>query len=367
MSGRRLLYLIHSLDYGGAERRCILLANEAVRRGHAARVVTLFAAGAQAERLDPAVEQVHLGARRRDWLGLERAVRRQVGEFGAEVVQAFLATPNRVGLLAARRGGARLVISTLGNTFEHLGRRDRWLDRVCFRYADVALANSQGVLEFYRDQWGYPAHKLALTPSFVPLADFAYRDSATRAEARAELGCGDALLFGTVASLTRQKGHRHLLEAVRLVAPALPGAGWLIIGDGPLRGELETAAAGLPVRFLGARNDVPRLLQAMDLFVLPSLWEGMPNAALEAMATGLPLIATDVAGSRELALPGRTGWLVPPADAPALAEAMREAAEPARRADYGRAARALVEANHDQAVQLPRFFALYEQWLAAIA
>lgn len=367
MSGRRLLYLIHSLDYGGAERRCILLANEAVRRGHAVRVVTLFAAGAQAERLEPAVELVNLGARRRDWLGIERAVRRLVGEFGAEVVQAFLATPNRVGLLAARRGGARLVISTLGNTFEQLGGRDRWLDRCCFRYADVALANSQGVLEFYRDRWGYPAHKLELIPGFVPLAGFPCRDAAVRAETRAELGCGDGLVIGTVASLTQQKGHRHLIEAVRLAAPLLPDASWLIIGDGPLHGELEAAAAGLPVRFLGPRGDVPRLLQAMDLFVLPSLWEGMPNAALEAMASGLPLIATDVAGSRELALPGRTGWLVPPGDPPALAAAMCEAAEPARRADYGRAARALVEANHDQAAQLPRFFELYERWLATTA
>lgn len=136
---------------------------------------------------------------------------------------------------------------------------------------------------------------------------------------------------GVVGRLAEQKGHRYLLEAVNLLKPALPNLQVWLIGDGELRAELEaqSTALGLEgnVRFLGRREDVPALLQQINLMVLPSLYEGLPTIIMEGMAAGVPVIATDIPGTRELVQDGVTGWLVPARDAHALAEKIRHVLE----------------------------------------
>jgi glycosyltransferase involved in cell wall biosynthesis len=127
----------------------------------------------------------------------------------------------------------------------------------------------------------------------------------------------------TAARLTRQKGIEYLLQA----ASQVQGADFVIAGDGPERGELEAQAGALGVAdraiFAGHRADMPELLSECDLFVLPSLFEGLPLAVLEAMAAGKPVVATDVGGTAEAVLNGETGLIVPPRDAGALAMAIR--------------------------------------------
>ena len=130
-------------------------------------------------------------------------------------------------------------------------------------------------------------------------------------------------LVGTVARLAPQKDHRTLVEAARLV----PEAEFVLVGDGELREELERLAEGLPVRFLGARDDVPELLASFDVFALPSLYEGLCLAVIEAQAAGVPVVATPVGGIRETVVDGETGLLVPPGDPPALARAIRRLLE----------------------------------------
>jgi glycosyltransferase involved in cell wall biosynthesis len=126
-------------------------------------------------------------------------------------------------------------------------------------------------------------------------------------------------LVGNVARLAPQKDHRTLIEAIRLV----PEVELVIVGDGELREELERLAQGLPVRFLGARGDVPELLASFDVFALPSLYEGLCLAVLEAQAAGVPVVATPVGGIRETVVDGETGVLVPTHDPGALAAAIR--------------------------------------------
>jgi len=125
-------------------------------------------------------------------------------------------------------------------------------------------------------------------------------------------------LFVTVGRLATQKGHSYLLEAIARVVNEFPNAKFLFAGDGPLRAELETRVDALNIRnyvwFLGIRNDIPLLLSMCDGFILPSLWEGLPIALLEAMYAGLPVIATDVEGVDEIIKDGENGLLVPPAD-----------------------------------------------------
>ena len=169
----------------------------------------------------------------------------------------------------------------------------------------------------------------------------------------------------TVARLDGQKGVSHLLEAVA----AVPHASFAIAGDGPNRAALEARAAALGVndrvRFLGHRHDVPALLAAADLFVLPSLYEGLPLAVLEAMAAGVPVIATAIGGTNEVVRDGETGTLVPPADSAALAAAIaRVLANRDRASRLALAARSLVAREYSVASMVGSVSRLYEELLA---
>lgn len=144
---------------------------------------------------------------------------------------------------------------------------------------------------------------------------------------RRELGLApDDVVFGTAVVLSKQKGIPHLLDAIPSVLAAVPRARFVVAGDGPLRAELEAAARakGLEGRVLfpGYRRDVPQLLSAFDVYVLPSLWEGLPLALLEAMALGRPIVCTSVGGNPEIVRDGENGLVVPPADPGALAAAL---------------------------------------------
>jgi len=141
---------------------------------------------------------------------------------------------------------------------------------------------------------------------------------------RRELGIDEeAFVFGTAVVISEQKGVTYLLDAAKQVLAEEPDSVFVIAGDGPLRKELEARAAadGLAgsVRFIGYRSDIPAVLASFDAYVLPSLWEGLPLALLEALAQGLVVVATSVGGNPEVIEHGENGFIVPPRDADALA------------------------------------------------
>jgi glycosyltransferase involved in cell wall biosynthesis len=194
-----------------------------------------------------------------------------------------------------------------------------------------------------------------------------------RTAARRGLGLpGDAFVVACVGRLHPQKGHGYLFEAIAAVHARIPGLICLIAGDGPLRGELEAEAQrhglGAACRFLGVLDSTQPLYDAADVTALPSLYEGMPNVVLEAMATGCPVIATTVDGSVEVVEDGVTGLLVPPADAPALGRALLElAGDPERRRTMGKAARAAAERLHGIDRMVTALEALYaNEWVSAM-
>jgi glycosyltransferase involved in cell wall biosynthesis len=194
-----------------------------------------------------------------------------------------------------------------------------------------------------------------------------YNLSAGSAATRRGLGLdeGDHVM-AVVATFKRQKGHRFLIEAANTVVPQFPNLHILFIGDGELREELQalTKRLGLEghIHFLGTRGDVPALLAASDSFALPSLWEGLPMALIEAMASGLPVIATEVSGTNQVMVSGETGLLVPPGDASALATAIASVlTDPARAASMGAAARQRVEEYFGAQEQARAHVALFER------
>jgi glycosyltransferase involved in cell wall biosynthesis len=221
------------------------------------------------------------------------------------------------------------------------------------------------VLAFSRDVGRLDPSRLTVIPNGIDPGPI---DAAEPIE-RASIGLPDSghlALF--VGRLDPQKGLPDLLKAAERVIARRPDWHLALAGDGPDRPWLlhvikDRSALGDRVRWLGRRDDVPGLLKAADLLVLPSLWEGMPNAVLEAMAARRAVVGTAVEGTEDLVVSGQTGWLVPPRDPAALAYALEEAAaDPDRLRRYGEAARLRVEGEFS----LDAVVAAYERLWATV-
>jgi len=223
------------------------------------------------------------------------------------------------------------------------------------------IAVSGFVAERLRGRFAVPASKITIVPNAAATSGDVRPDPRLRAELTQ--GLTKSLVL-TVARLDAQKGITHLLDA----AAGVPEAIFAIAGDGPDRASLEAHASSLGitdrVRFLGHRRDVPALLAAADLFVLPSLHEGLPLAALEAMAAGVPVIATAIGGTSEIVRDGETGTLVPPADGVALAAAITRALSNRERATrLASAARVLVQREYSVDSMVRAVSDVYEELL----
>lgn len=224
--------------------------------------------------------------------------------------------------------GARLVVHVHGRESENRGFRPRLR---CVVDADVVIATSQaaaGIAVGARPHVVYPGVHI---PEGNGVKIFSTDSERTT--------------IGTARRLTPIKGILYLLRAVAALHEEFPEVSLEIAGEGPQQPELEREAQRLGlaghVQFLGWRSDLPALLPQWDIFVMPSLEEGFGVAALEAMAAGLPIVASAVGGIPELVQDGRTGWLVPPADPAALAQRLRELLHnPEQRRVMGAAGRA---------------------------
>jgi glycosyltransferase involved in cell wall biosynthesis len=209
---------------------------------------------------------------------------------------------------------------------------------------------------------GFDAARILTIQNGVDFSRFA---PDLREPARGELGLTpEALAIGTAGRLVPVKDQANLVEALALLRDRGVGFTAFIAGDGPLRRELEAqiAARGLTasVQLLGQRKDIERIFAALDVFVLPSKSEGMSNTILEAMASGAPIVATNVGGAEELVEEGRTGVLVPKEDSEALSGALAAmAADPVRRREMGRAARAKAEREFSLERMLRDYDSLY--------
>jgi glycosyltransferase involved in cell wall biosynthesis len=241
----------------------------------------------------------------------------------------------------------------------------RLADRALARHTDVAIAVSESTAEFVTRARLIPPERTRVVYLGVPLDEFARpRALEDVARARAELGLGpDTLSIGTITRLMPSKGNRYLVEAFVRVVAELPDARGLIVGEGELEPELRALAHRVGVAdrltFAGFRRDVAAALSALDIVVFPSLWEGTPLTAFEALAMGKPIVATDADGLRDILTPGRNALVVPRENPDALADAIvRLARDPALRAKLGDAARE-TGAGYDIATFVAKMERLY--------
>ncbi|MBB1060614.1 glycosyltransferase [Marilutibacter spongiae] len=237
---------------------------------------------------------------------------------------------------------------------------------------DAVIAPAHEILAALAEHEGLPASRMLWIANGVDTDRFRPAHPAQREALRQALGLArDQVAFGCVASLYPVKNHAMLLEAFARVHAERPRARLLLVGSGALAGQLAGQAAGLgvadAVRFLGNRPDIHQILPALDAAVLASRSEGMSNAILEAMACGLPMVATAVGGNLQLVRDGATGFLVPSDDHGAMGDAMgRLADEPLLRAGLGQAARRRIESEFSLAGMVDAYDRLYQR-LAGVA
>ena len=363
----RIAFCITDLDRGGAELAFVQLVTRLDRSRWEPAVFCLSKRGALADEFDAAgIPVACLGARNWTNLGALFRLIRELRWFRPAILQTFLFHANLAGRIAGRLAGIRTIVSGI-RVAEKRSRSPLWLDRWTNRLVTTNVCVSQAVADFSIAQAGLPARKIAVISNGVEVV----RYSNARPAELSEFGipAGSQVLL-TIGRLDRQKGLHDLVEAAALVIPKFPQLHFLLVGEGPQRKAIERSIRekGLArcVHLAGWRPDIPELLAAGDALVLSSLWEGMPNVVLEAMAAGLPVVATLVEGTAEAVREGETGLLVPPQSPPALAAALETLlADPARAAAMGQAGRERVAVEFSWEKMLARYEELYQSLLAA--
>jgi len=244
------------------------------------------------------------------------------------VLQTFLPFSDIIGRSLGHFSRVPVIVSVVTQPNVEKSGWQYAVDRVTAPWAHRVVFNSRAIIPFALSKEGVKPEQVEYIPNGIEL------DSTSRPDAgpvmRSQLGIPiDAKVVGCVARLYPQKGHVHLLDAFSEVVKHVPAAVLLVVGDGPLRPELERRAAERGItqytKFLGNRSDLRDLLECMDLYVQSSLWEGMSIALMQAMLRGLPVVATEVDGTLEIVENGKTGFLVQPGDSHGLAKSILSA------------------------------------------
>jgi glycosyltransferase involved in cell wall biosynthesis len=364
-----VLHFTDATALGGAERMILTLLAALPRRRwrpvlvHPADPVM---APLAAEALSLGLETRAVG-RLHGKRGVPRLLRfaRQVRAARPRVFHAHLSWPGacRHGILAAALAGVPGIVATL-QLFTPLPKPRSIVLALASRAVQRYIAVSHGAAAAFAEGWAVSQAKIRVIPNAVPVDGFdAGRDPGLRA---ALTGGRSRPIALTLARLDPQKGLPYLVQA----AAELPSVQFVLAGEGSERSALEAdiRALGLQdrVRLLGQRDDAAALLDACDVFVLPSLFEGLPVSVLEAMAAGKPVVATAVVGTTEAVVDGVTGLLVAPRDPTALARAIsRLLGDPPLSRRLGAAGRARVEQHFSADVLARRVSELYDEILGA--
>jgi glycosyltransferase involved in cell wall biosynthesis len=373
----KILLLTTLMEAGGAQKALLQLARGLRGRGHDVTTMTMYdkvgiiphfekrfglpIQNLRMKRVTGGRSVATPGSVAAGFWQMYRTMRR--GRF--DVLQTFCHYSNIIGQPLGALAGIPIRVASQRNRLDALPAIVRLADRLIAnspiprRMVAVSESNRRYCVEVQRIR----PSKLLVIENGIDIADLPAPAPDAVDRLRGDLGLAAGTFVVTmVARLHLQKDHDCLLRAIAAVVDELPTMRVLLVGDGALKdqlaGRITTLGLGTQVKLLGERRDVAAILALSDLFVLSSRWEGMPNAILEAMAAGLPVLATRVDGTVDVVRDGETGVLVPPGDDRGLAAALLALGrDPARRRALGAAGRRLI----DEAYSIDRFVDGFER------
>ena len=371
----KILFIIGSLEIGGTEKQLLCLAGLINDSHHDCCIFSLQRRGSLREKLVRKNIRVYDGGlkkgdlKRSPWklIGSILKLIKIISKERPTVVHAFLPLATFIGALCGRMTGVPLVITGRRAMGFHQERYPflKVLDRMANRLSHRVTVNSRAVWDDVVMRDGIASTKLVLIYNSIDTKLF---DSAIHKKEMIRLSLGiksyEKVII-VVANFIPYKGHRDFIDAAHEVTFRFNDIKILLIGeDRGIRCDLEKQIShvGLSnkIIFLGRRNDIPEMMAAADLSVLPSHEEGFSNVILESMAAGLPVVATDVGGNREAIISGVTGWLVPPRNHSALAKKMTDLlSDPKKAARWGEKGRAIVKKKYNTARMADDYLKLY--------
>ncbi|MEM7129622.1 MAG: glycosyltransferase family 4 protein [Chloroflexota bacterium] len=359
----KVLHIITRLIIGGAQETAMLITEQLDK----AEFDVALVSGPQTGTEGSLIEAVHLRnipltieptlVREihplKDAIALVKLIR-HIRKNQYAIVHTHSSKAGIIGRWAARVAGVPLIVHTVHGWGHHERQHPlvRWLyillEKVTLPITDkLIVVSSFNIEKGLQDGIGDDDDYVVIR-SGIELDRFGYPIRSPQ-EVRAELGIpAEAKVIGTVTRLSEQKAPLDFIHAAHLVAMERPDTYFVIVGDGPLRGDVEAAIRqnGLTERVIltGLRRDIPELMASFDLFALSSLWEGLPRVLPQAMASVLPLVATQIDGNAEIIQEDENGVLVPPGEPKKLAQALVSLLDnPERAFEMGQTGREMVE------------------------
>lgn len=361
----KIALVVDYLKTGGAERQVLVTAAELGKLGHQVEIIT-YRSDIEFEEFiaQHAITVVPTKAAGFTRIGriweLSGHLRR--GQF--DVVHAFKGTPTIFAALAARMAGIKPVFG--GYRAEYVqGTFFKTLHRCIDRLLSGWIVNSQTIADSMSAAVGIAAQRFFVVYNSINPTEFIPRLSRDAAKANIGIAAGDYVIT-QVARLSPEKNHYLFLDGAAIVLQQRSDVTFLVVGDGPLRAALEDRArsSGIAekVRFLGTRSDIPDIFSATDVSVLTSTREGFPNALIESMCLGVPVVTTDYRAATELISDGREGFIVPGNNPAALAEKINKLLNDAQlRSRIGLTGKKMVEERFSPSAMVQTLASIYRR------
>ncbi len=363
-----IVFLLTSLSFAGAEVQVLNLASELRRRQWTVRVISMLPPEALEDKLKAhGIEYVSLNMRRgvadpRVLFRLAALLRR----WRPQVLHCHMVHANLLGRLVQLLVSIPVVVST-AHSINEGGRLREWLYRLTDPLTSITTNISQAAVDRYIEVGAVPRGRIRFIPNGLDLETFRSNPE-LRQEMRRKLQLLEPFVWLAVGRFDEAKDYPTMLRAFARATEGMHPSVLLLVGGDGLEEKMSPLVRQLglesSVRFLGVRDDIPLLMKAADGYLMSSAWEGMPMVLLEAAATGLPIVTTDVGGNREVVQDEVSGFVVKPGDPDGLAQAIQRMKElpEAERKRMGEEGRQLVEQRFGLRAVVDQWESLYAEF-----
>jgi glycosyltransferase involved in cell wall biosynthesis len=377
---KKVLHLRSSSGFHGPERQILQLAKHMRREGFQLEMHVLYRRQGASPLIHPLIEKARNNGLKAEQLeGKAKLspknifyIAQRLNRERFSLIHTHGYKANVIGGIAAKLAGVKSVATMhLHTETTHRLRLYRIIDLLTLRFFPKVIAVSESMRQ-YLIAAGLPPKRVVTVYNAIDIGIFTSNVSFHDKALRNQLGIGsDQHIISIIGRLTSQKGHHYFLESAKRILEVSPETRFLIAGDGPLRENLKGLSLSLgitqAVRFLGYRQDIATLIGMSNVIAMPSLREGLPYVLLEALALARPVVGTKVRGIPEVIKHGETGFLVPPKDSEALAEAIIQVLRnPEEAARLGERGRKLVSREFNVETMARKTAAVYAEVLSGV-